>query len=648
MRLTLHHSLTGHGDVDLEVTRGTPLAEIVAGLPAGPVWCGAEALGPTHASGRWPLLAGALLSGRPLLASVAPSALHLAAVAGPDAGVIIPVDAVTVIGSAPAPSPAPLIEAAPRAAVVRDDAIDARHATMLPRSERELRVKDSGSVNGTGVWSVRGGVLSWRGRRRTATVRVGDVVQAGRTLFEVRWEPTPDIAIAEGSEPTTSRFRLPAGNARSGILMAITRTMHHLAGSHRLADRAPGHDPPLAREFPDPTRTGGWTGPVTIAGVHAIGLARAVILARGRRPPDPMPFDEPWMSWLPPALMGDGAIRIGADAAAIHDNGWTVLTADEERTTSRIGSVTRTGPVLRVAADTADVLARSLAGSSPDPPPRMIRWADAAALRQRPRPAGDEPPLEVIAGVMVDEPAIPWTLALGPAARHTMIAGTQGSGKTTLLATIAGALAIELPPRELALVILCAGAPGALEPYLDLPHVRAAATHASPREALRLLSSLDTGATFTVIIADDVDALGPDGRAVTARLEDIAALSGSGFMHVALATRRPTAVLTPTLRAATGTAIALRTACASDSIEVTGIDAAAGLPIDARGMAYVRSAGRIARVQVALPLADRLPRVRAWDAPVSESTTLADAARAAAGATSRDRPARCGQAPTVS
>lgn len=649
MRLTLHPSLTGLRGVDLEVARGTPLSEIVAGFTAGPIWCGAESLDPSHAAGRWPLLAGAVLSALPRRASVFPGAPHLAAIAGPDAGVVIAITSVTIIGSAPAASLVSPTAFAPHTAVVRDEAIDPHHATVFPTPSRAMRVKDNNSVNGTGIWSMRGGVLSWRGRRRSATVRAGDVIEAGRTLLEVRWGPTPNIAIAGGSEPRMPRGLRRACEARSRTLAAIYRAMRRLTSSFGLMDRAPGHDPPLSSGLPDATRTGGWAGPVTLAGVHAVGLARAVILARGRRPPDPMPFDEPWLSWLPHALVSDGPIRIGVGVGvgteldAPRENGWTVLTADDERTTLRTAALTSTGPVVRVGADTADVLARALAGASPDPPPRTIRWADAAALEQRPRPLpGDhESPVQVIAGVMADVPATPWTLAFGPASRHTLVAGAPGSGKTTLLATIAGALAVDLAPHELTLVILCTGAPGALEPYLDLPHVRAAATYASPSEALRIVNSLDTGNALTVIIADDVDALGPDGRAVTARLEHIAARSGSGRVHVAMATRRPTAVLTPTLRAAIGAAIALRTLCASDSVEVTGIDASAGIPLDAQGMAYVRSSGRIDRVQVALPLANRLPRVRAWDAPVSESTTLAAAARAAAGSTSRALPARC-------
>ena len=116
---------------------------------------------------------------------------------------------------------------------------------------------------------------------------------------------------------------------------------------------------------------------------------------------------------------------------------------------------------------------------------------------------------------------MPWTISLDPGFPHTVVAGAQGAGKTTLLATMAGALAIDLSPSELELIILCARGPGPLAPFLDLPHVKAAASHVRPREALRILDCLDTPAALTVIIADDLDALGPDGRAVTARLEAI-------------------------------------------------------------------------------------------------------------------------------
>jgi S-DNA-T family DNA segregation ATPase FtsK/SpoIIIE len=224
------------------------------------------------------------------------------------------------------------------------------------------------------------------------------------------------------------------------------------------------------------------------------------------------------------------------------------------------------------------------------------------------------------------------------------VAGAPGSGKTTLLATIAGALALEMPPPELSLVLLCAGSPGILDDYLGLPHVRAAASHVRPGEALRVLDSLDTSAALTVIIADDVDAFGPDGRAVTARLEAIAAQGATGHVHVVMATRRPTAVLTPTLRAATGTSIALRMVSGSDSVEVIGIEAAASIPLDADGMAFVRSAGRVERVRVALPFADTLPRVFRCDAPVREATTLAAAARARSSPTPGDRQRRPYQA----
>jgi len=654
VRLTIHHSLTrsrdvdrgdvdrgdvdrgdvDRGDVDLEVARGTPLRQIVAEFPAPHVWCGSVALDPKHEAGEWPLVAGAILSAHPGRASIGPATLHLAAIAGPDSGVIIPVASMIAIGSA---SPA---------AVVRDDAIDAHHATVWATPGGSLRVKDCGSVNGTGVWSPRGGSLLWRGHRRSTTVRVGDVIAVGRTLLEARQGVTPQRAGPLGRESTecteapVSPGPTAAGRAREGISAALARIARRASRSLGWGDREGCHDATHLRAFPDPTRTEGWSGPVAIGGSHALDLARAVILARGRRPPLPMPVDEPWLSWLPPALAGDGPIRIGPDAPTRTEDEWTILTAEADRTTSRIGAVTRTGPPVHVKPDTADALARSRAGSLPSRPPLTVRWADAAALKTP--PAGGNESLQVVTGVRVEDPAVPWAISLGQGFPHTVVAGAVGSGKTTLLATLVGALAIGMSPDELEFVILCAGAAGPLEPYMDLPHVRAAAAHVRPRAALRILDSLDSLDSFTVVIADDLDALGPDGRAVTARLEAIGSHSGDRRVHVVMATRRPTAVLTPTLRATTATAIALRTDCESDSVEVTGIAAASRLSLDAKGMAIVRTGGRLDTVQVALPLADRMPRVRRCDVPLPEATTLAAAVRGATTATSRERLARGG------
>jgi pSer/pThr/pTyr-binding forkhead associated (FHA) protein len=632
VRLTIHHSLTrsrdvDRGHVDLEVVPGTPLRQIVADFPAPRVWCGSETLDPEHEAGKWPLVAGAILSAQPGRTSIAPGCLHLAAIAGPDSGVIIPVSPMTAIGSA---SPA---------AVVRDDTIDAHHVTVWATPEGSLRVKDHGSVNGTGVWSLRGGSLSWRGHRRSTTVRVGDVIAVGRTLLEARLGVTPQQAGPEGrdspesTKANVSPVATAAGRAREGISAALGHMARWAPPSLGWGGRECTHDATRLRGFPDPTRTEGWSGPVAIGGSHSVDLARAVILARGRRPPLPMPMEEQWLSWLPPALAGDGPIRIGSDSPIRCEDGWTVLTAESDRTTSRVGAITSTGPAVHVKPDTADALARSRAGFLTTRPPLTVRWADAAALEAR--PAAGNGSLEVVTGVRVEDSAVPWSISLGHGLPHTVVAGAVGSGKTTLLATLTGALAIGMSPEDLTLIILCAGAPGPLEPYMDLPHVKAAAAHVRPRAALRILDSPDSRDGFTVVIADDLDALGPDGRAVTARLEAIASRGGSRHVHVVMATRRPTAVFTPTLRAATATAIALRTDSESDSVEVIGSAAASRLPLDAKGMAIVRTEGRLATVQVALPLADRMPRVRRCGVPLPEVTTLAAAVWGASAARRR-------------
>jgi hypothetical protein len=533
------------------------------------------------------------------------------------------------------------------AAVVRDDAIDAHHVTVWATPGGSLRVKDHGSVNGTGVWSLRGGSLTWRGHRRSTSVRVGDVIAIGRTLLEARQGGPPQHAGPTGREsPASTHAPLSLGptaaeRAHEGIFAVLARIACWASHSLGWGDRE-GHDEAAnLRAFPDPTRPHGWSGPVAIGGSHSVDLARAVILARGRRPPLPMPMDEPWLSWLPPALAGDGPIRIGSDSLTRSEDGWTILTAGTVRTTLRVGAVTMTGPAVHVKRDTADALARRRAGFLPTHPPLTVRWADAAALEAR--PAASNGSLEVVTGVRVQDPAVPWTIALGHGLPHTVIAGEVGSGKTTLLATLAGALAIGMSPEELELVFLCAGAAGPLEPYMDLPHVTAAAEHVLPRSALRILDALSPRDGFTVVIADDLDALGPDGRAVTARLEAIASHSGSRRVHVVIATRRPTAVLTPTLRAATSTAIALRTDSESDSVEIIGSASAARLPVDATGMAIVRTGGRLDTVQVALPFADPMPRVRRCGVPLPEATTLAAAVWSTRAATSRAAPAPGGR-----
>lgn len=661
MRLTIHHSLSPEGNTDLEALVGTPLHQIVAGFPSEQIWCGNEVLTPSHPAGSWPLLAGAMLSAHPRRASVAPAGRYLATISGPDAGVIIAIDRTTVIGRDPSVGAVPLravahlVETPHVVALLRDDAVDAHHVTVSPTPHGSLRVRDNGTVNGTGIWRRRGERLVWDGSRRTATLRAGDVLAIGRSLLEARQGLPADPAVSDNAN--TASFASFAGSAAPVARRRLSphgRIMGHVSGAMRMAGslllqtvsergnllRITGPPAPVA--FLDPTQTRGWLGAIEIGGPYARELARAVILARGRRPPLPHHLDEPWLSWLPPALASDGPIHISGAPPRSDTHGWTVLTAESVRTTGCVDGVTFVAPVVRVNAATADILARSRAACGPEPAPRTIHWADAAALDAR--PAQSSPHRTVVAGVHADNPTAPWSLTLDPCLPHTLIAGAPGSGKTTLLATILGALALKNTPSELSLVILCAGTPGVLEAYLELPHVTRAASHIGQEEALRVVDSLDMRAPLTVIVVDDLAALGPGGRAVTGRLEALAHHAGQGRMHLVLTTHRPTAVLTPTLRAGMATGIALRTASAADSLEVTGIAAAAGIADDAPGLAYVRTGGRSERVQFALPYADRAPRVmRYGEAPV-EPTTLAAAVRIAMLPTNPDREARAGRA----
>ena len=583
MRITVDESLSREGAIDLEVRAGTSAGEVLAEFGRADAWCGTTNLNDAHPAGRWPLVAGARLSAHPRPEYGTDVGLHLAAIAGPDAGVIIPIDGSVTIGSGTA------------FRAIRDAAMDAAHASISASTTSSVRVRDLGTVNGTGTWSLRRGTLVWRGRRRSATVRIGDVIAAGLTLFELRMG-----------------CQAPAGHAATGG--GVDRASTPLG--QRLADTLAVLGARLVRRETldvvaalDATTPHGWSGDVTIQGDHAPDIARAVILSRGRRPPHPQTLVEPWLEWLPPAVQGDGAVRIGARAAPlgfsrIGEPAAITLTGASDHIRVDAGGHIAVAPLTRVRADTADALARAQAGRLADARAHEIRWADAAALDHDgayPHAANG-----VLAGAWNGSPWTRWEVRLDADLPHALVAGMPGSGKTTCLATLASSLAATMTPDELDLVIVCPGSPGPLGACLDMPHVRVAAIDASADEAIRVLSSASVGPRLTVVIADDLHAYGAGGRAVADACER---LTKEANMRLILATTRPAAVLSPRLRAAMTTTVALRAASDADSEDVVGIADAASIPPERPGVALVRTRGQVRHALVALPIADPLPAV---------------------------------------
>lgn len=245
MHLTIDRSLTDTHDVEIDAAMGARVSEVLDGNTSKRAWCGSTLLDPAHEVGIHPLLHGARLRDGPGPHTTAPSGLHLAAIAGPDAGIVIEIDGRVAVGSAPGRHE------------IRDDAIDPTHVLVGPAAGAALACTDAGSTNGTGWWRYDGQRWWWSGRRRRFTARQGDILTAGNTALQVR------------GAASTSRHRDPP---------------RFLFAAGRLLAPQPWLPSPPWSGLPDPTGAAGWTGPVWVTGSRAREAARAVILARGRRP----------------------------------------------------------------------------------------------------------------------------------------------------------------------------------------------------------------------------------------------------------------------------------------------------------------------------------------------------------------------------
>ncbi len=126
-----------------------------------------------------------------------------------------------------------------------------------------------------------------------------------------------------------------------------------------------------------------------------------------------------------------------------------------------------------------------------------------------------------------------------------------------------------------------------------------------------------------LVVIDDVDEAVGQSREAAAAIDTLATSPEFVGMHLALATHRPAGAVTPGLRAACRYAVALRAASEADSLGVIGVPDAAMLErVPGRGI--VREGVTRAPVHVALPLADRSPRVRRADSDAATGRQLLD------------------------
>jgi S-DNA-T family DNA segregation ATPase FtsK/SpoIIIE len=614
VRLTIDRSLTDTHDVEVAAARGVCLWEVLEGNTSKRAWCGSTLLDPAHPVGTYPLLPGARLRDGPGLHTAALPGLHLAAIAGPDAGIVIAVDGPVTVGSAPGRHQ------------IRDDAADPAHVVVAPDGKGSVACTDIGSTNGTGWWRYDGERWWWSGLRRRFTARHGDILTVGNTALQVR---------------------SPALTAPRQDLRWVVLTVLRWWGTVRHAPVPPWIG------LPDPTAPARRAGAVLITGPGARAAARAVILARGRRPPAPAPFDEQWLRWLPAALPSDGSVRcdaprVGPASLGRAEGASLEMTLEAHASHCRVSGSSDLAQLLPMAVSpsTADALARSLAGAAAAPWPRAVRWADV----DRPQARGPhEAALSVALGATCAPGEEPWVVHLDDRRPHLLVAGARASGASTLLATLMGGLAYHYTSGHLRMVLIGSGTDGPLAPCAQLPHVTSATESAGGDEAVRVIAAVAqqasqrrealraSGASHwraweasghapgrLLVVIDDFDLTTGRSRTATAALEALTSAPLFVGVHVALATHRPAGAITPALRAACQHAVALRLASPSDSLGVIGVPDAAALD-DIPGRAMASVAGIREQVQVALPLVELSPRVRYADGENAPTTHLAEA-----------------------
>ncbi|MFP5371462.1 MAG: FtsK/SpoIIIE domain-containing protein [Actinomycetes bacterium] len=229
---------------------------------------------------------------------------------------------------------------------------------------------------------------------------------------------------------------------------------------------------------------------------------------------------------------------------------------------------------------------------------------------------------------------------------HALIAGTTGSGKSELLQTLIAGLALNHPPDRCSFLLVDYKGGAAFAEAAALPHTVGLLTDLDGQGTARALRSL--GAELTrreeilsahqvaditalpsgvdlarlVIAVDEFATLAEELPSFVPGLVAIAQRGRSLGVHLVLATQRPGGIVSPEIRANCTLRVCLRTTDEADSRDVLGTPAAAHLPVDLPGRAYLRvgsgepSALQVARVACSpAPAGPPVPEVRRWSWP---------------------------------
>lgn len=199
--------------------------------------------------------------------------------------------------------------------------------------------------------------------------------------------------------------------------------------------------------------------------------------------------------------------------------------------------------------------------------------------------------------------------AVGP---HALVAGTTGAGKSELLRTMVATTAALCSPERVNFVLIDYKGGSAFDACAGLPHVVGVVTdldQALAERALRCLDSelrfreahlraagvsemaelTDGGIPRLCVIIDELATLAADLPGFTENLVGVAQRGRSLGVHLVLATQRPGGTVSPAVRTNTNLRICLRVPDPLDSEDVIGHPAAASIPRDQPGRAWIRS-----------------------------------------------------------
>lgn len=635
--------------LDLDLTAAATCADLLsylehAGERPEALWCGAVRLDADHRAGVPPLVHGASLHRNPYPPAALLDNPHLAVVCGPDAGRMVPL---TRAGISIGRSESCDLR-------LGDDAVSQDHARA--GFDTAAWVRDEDSRNGT-VLIRRDGT---RKRARRLRPSPGEHLVLGSSVAQVRPLPPADEASRRRPLASGTQLSAMAAGAMTGILLAVMTGRWYFAllalayplmtGLPILVQRArrrepgAGVNPPVdpcphldlsSREPPHhATSAEGQApaplpGPIAVLGERdrAMATARAVVLAQQLRPHDDA-WSEPWMRWLPRAPREHTVLVVPHGKAA---PSWaaTVVEAHATETHVRTGTATRQTPTCWINEDTADALARLIAGTRDATGlPRDVAWADLDAPtahapgRTLATPIG----LSARGGESLDLDAH------GP---HLLVAGTTGAGKSALLETLVLGLAHAHSPADLTIALIDFKGGAGLRHCMGLPHVVGCLTdldrHLADRALVALSAELADRKSQVaqagygsfgewesaggapprlLVVADEYQEIAQHHREFLPHLARLAAQGRSLGLHLVLATQRPAGAVTPEIRANVTTTIALRVASAAESQDLLGTADAAALPVDRPGRAIIAFGARHITVQVARPTVTATAPVR--------------------------------------